>query len=83
MRWFVLALLLVGVTTHSLGFKTGRANPCNYYNESLELRVIVHVDDFVILWPLEGIRWFIGELAKMYEIKSQILGRGKRLRNRD
>ena len=57
-----------------LGFRQGKASTCNFVNESKELCVTCHGDVFFITGPMRSILWLQSEMAKIYEIKSQILG---------
>ena len=61
-------------TLKDLGFKTGKATPCNFKHSSKELSVTVHGADFTIVGPEDSLVWLNKELAHRYEIKSSYLG---------
>ena len=52
-----------------LGFRSGRASPCLYWNEQADLIVFVHGDDFVTLGALESCRWLRGQLLERWNLK--------------
>ena len=57
-----------------IGFKQGRASPCNFSHESRSLKTTCHGDDFLIIGTLNDIKWLGLEMAKKYETKMQMLG---------
>jgi hypothetical protein len=64
-----LAEHLIGI-----GFKRGIANPCIYYNESRQLRCLVHGDDYATAGAHRDLVWMQGELEKRFEMKSTMVG---------
>ena len=52
----------------SIGFTRGRATPCNYFHDKLELRVTVHGDDFCTLGVPEDLKWFATQLKTRWTI---------------
>ena len=49
-------------------------NPCTFYYKQLDLRTLVHGDDFVTSGQSEGCDWFKKQLETRYSIKTKILG---------
>ena len=47
-----------------------------YYNAARDLRIVVHVDDFLISGSQENVQWVWRELRKKYELKGEIMGQG-------
>ena len=45
-----------------------------YIHRHRDLRVITHVDDFLVAGEAHHLRWFKDELSKKYELKCQIAG---------
>ena len=39
-----------------------------------DLRVVAHVDDFLVSGEYQDLAWFRDEMAKKYELKVQIAG---------
>ena len=58
----------------NLGFKANMVFPQVYYHTERDLRVLVHVDDFLCSGPKHQLRWLTAQLTKEFELKSQILG---------
>ena len=58
----------------SLGFRRGRASPCNFWHEARDITLTCHGDDFFIVASDEELEWIITQLKRKYEIKSQKLG---------
>ena len=56
------------------GFIRGVYNPCLYYNPSLDLKTLVHGDDFVSSGSRQSVETFKKNLEKRFEIKTQIIG---------
>lgn len=69
--WYeeVRALMLL------LGFCQSKINPCVYYHEQKDLRVMVHVDDFLCTGEEGELEWFRKQVLKRFEITSKIIGR--------
>ena len=61
-----------------MGFVQGKATPCAFYNEKLQVRTVVHGDDFVSEGPEQGLLIMDGMLRKEFEVKTEILGPEKR-----
>ena len=57
-----------------LGFIMSGIHPCIYYHPVRDMFVVTHVDDFLVSGNREDLRWFSKELAKEFEIKSDIIG---------
>ena len=58
----------------SLGFRRGKASPCNFLHAKREIRLTVHGDDFLVIAPHTEIRWLQMQMDKQYENKIEILG---------
>ena len=52
-----------------IGFRCGASSPCTFYNESRDLRLVVHGDDYTILGPDNELTWFTKQMQARYEIK--------------
>ena len=59
-----------------LGFKQGKASPCNFILKNMNLSVTVHGDDFLTTGPLSSLRWMEKQMKAKYDIKSEFLGPG-------
>ena len=57
----------------ALGFKVGRASPCNFYHPRLDITCTVHGDDFTSCGPESAIEWFQRKLAAKHDSKHSIL----------
>ena len=67
---------MLGSVMRKLGFKACRSVPCVYVNEEKDLRVIVHVDDFLASGQAPELAWFEAGLKKAFSIKTVELGGG-------
>jgi len=63
-------------TLEEMGFTTSIGTPCTYYNEGTDVRVVAHVDDFLVTGPREELQRFRKELGVRYKLKSTMLGPG-------
>ena len=59
-----------------LGLKVGRYNPCTYYHNNLNIKTLIHGDDFVSVGSKEDCGWLKKMLEKRFEIKFKIIGSG-------
>eukprot|EP00973_Karenia_brevis_P087505 12133439-Karenia_brevis.AAC.1 len=57
------------------GFRRGRYNPCLYWNPKLNLKTLVHGDDFVSVGSRDSVSKFRKLLEARFEIKTTIVGR--------
>ena len=64
-------------TLMQLGFTSCLSTPCLYYNADLDIRIVAHVDDMMVLGEKGKLIKFEEELRKKYELKSEILGPGE------
>ena len=55
-------------------FKMGKASPCSFHHEELELLVTVHGDDFTVTGPMESLLWMEEKMKQKFEVTSEILG---------
>ena len=51
-----------------LGFRRGLASPCCFYNNKLQVSVVIHGDDFTAIGPREGLDAYEQGLAKVVEL---------------
>ena len=58
----------------SHGFISTVVSPGVYFHPTQRLKIISHVDDFLITGEASNVQWFVAELEKVYEVKTQILG---------
>jgi hypothetical protein len=59
------------------GFARGKYNPCLYSHPKWKLKVFLHGDDFASVGRREDVKKFKEKLEERFEIKTEILGRGK------
>ena len=52
-----------------LGFTSGAASPCVFFNKDRNITIVVHGDDFNALGVAAELDWYETELAKHFEIK--------------
>ena len=52
-----------------MGFRRGKACPCNFYHEEKDARLVDHGDDFTILADEPTIDWFRQEMENIFFIK--------------
>ena len=60
-----------------LGFRESVTAPCVYYNETSEVRLVTHVDDFLCVGPQGALRDFYNELREILDLKCVVLGPGR------
>ena len=58
----------------SLGFAKGKASTCCFYNDSRQIRNMVHGDDFVAVGREKDLLWMKSQLQGTFEIKWETLG---------
>lgn len=63
-----------------LGFRRGDASVCNYRHSRRKIDITVHGDDFIIVAPEAGLKWEISEMAKKFEVKTDMLGPEKHMK---
>ncbi len=49
-----------------VGFRAGRATPCIFYNEDMNIRAVAHVDDFTILGNRKELDWFMARMKAKF-----------------
>ena len=49
-------------------------SPCVFLHKEKELRVVTHVDDFLVAGEQAHLEWFKHELAQHFELKAEIVG---------
>jgi len=59
-----------------LGFEPSRVSPCVYTNKKRGLKVVTHVDDFMITGRVSELQWFRKALEKEFELTYEVLGDG-------
>ena len=57
-----------------LGFKVGRASPCNLVHDQRGLALTVHGDDFVLIGDETPLQWLGDKMKDKYELKMDVLG---------
>ena len=60
-----------------IGFRRGVANPAVFYHEERDIATLVHGDDCMSSGYLTDMKWLESELAKRFEIKTQVIGHEK------
>ena len=59
------------------GFSRGRASPCHFFHSKLQVRVLVHGDDFLIVGRRAGREFTLNLLRQHYELSQvEMLGTG-------
>ena len=58
----------------SIGFKRGKSNPCVYYNAEMDLRTLVHGDDYATVGSLSAVRWLQAQFEAAFDMKTVIAG---------
>ena len=58
----------------STGFRWARYNPCTYWNPEKGLKTMTHGDDFVTSGFDNNLEWLREEIAKIFQIKIQMIG---------
>ena len=58
------------------GFKRGKYNPCLYFHEEWNVKVLVHGDDFVSVGKRSQVNKFKDKLEGRFELKTNIVGKG-------
>ena len=57
-----------------LGFEECRMTTGVYIHRDRDMRVVTHVDDFLVAGEIQHLEWFRDELAKTYELKVHLAG---------
>ena len=57
-----------------LGFTECLRTTGVYFHRDRDLRVVTHVDDFLVAGEYQHLKWLRGELEKTYELKVQLAG---------
>ena len=60
-----------------MGFIKGSSSPCSFFHEALQVRTLVHGDDFVSSGSREALAWSKSKLDARFEIKTKIIGTDK------
>jgi hypothetical protein len=58
-----------------LGFTSSMFQPGVYYHAGKQIRVMTHVDDFLVTGSVANTNWFETELCKLFDITSVTLGK--------
>ena len=58
----------------AIGFKVGKAIPCNFYHSRLDTTCTVHGDGFTSCGPESAIEWLKAKINTTYDSKHDILG---------
>ena len=53
----------------SIGFRRGISSPCVFYHEELDIRAVIHGDDFTMLGWNSALDWFRQEISKKFVVK--------------
>ena len=57
-----------------LGFEASRTTTCVYHHSGKQIKVVAHVDDFLVSGPVAELKSFRGVLQREYEVDGDILG---------
>ena len=63
----------------TIGFKKGVACPCHFYNEKMDVRILVHGDDFFCTGTENQLRELVKLVLNKYEAKYELIGPAKHL----
>ena len=55
-----------------IGFERGKSNPCIYYNEKKNIRMLVHGDDFMGVCRRGEADWLKGELERRFTSQVEV-----------
>ena len=58
----------------SIGFRRGKSKPCEYYHKKMDLRTLVHGDDYATVGSLKGVRWLQQQWDSAFDMKTVIAG---------
>ena len=64
----------VGKTMMGIGFVAVRSTPCLYFHPTMNLYVVIHVDDVMAIGSKANIKEFLKEIEKKYEVTAEIIG---------
>lgn len=62
-----------------IGFKRSIAYPAVFHHHQMDIQCIVHGDDFTSCGVEDSLKWFEKELAKVYAIKTKVIGHASNL----
>jgi hypothetical protein len=65
----------VDLMMKGLGFVSSMLQPAVYYHPSRQIRVMTHVDDFLVTGNSENANWFEDALKREYDITSTTIGK--------
>ena len=65
---------MLGIVMQRLGFVAYKSVPCLYVHEAMDLRAVVHVDDFLVSGEAPELAWLEKEFKKAFNIKVEELG---------
>ena len=68
---------LVRKVMTEMGFEASRTTPCVYWHKRRQLRVVAHVDDFLVTGPKDELLRVRAELKRNYEVDGDVLGPGR------
>ncbi len=57
-----------------IGFKVGKASPCNFHHVERSISLTVHGDDFTSTGRERDLQWLDGQLKSRYDVKTEFLG---------
>ena len=57
-----------------LGFEAGVGNPCVFLHRERDLRLMVHVDDFLATGAGSELQWLKGKVQEKFECTGDVLG---------
>ena len=61
---------MLGRVMRSIGFSACKSVPCMHIHAEKSLRVVIHVDDFLISGEAPELEWAEAELAKVFTLKN-------------
>ena len=56
------------------GFRPGRYSPCTFFHTVMNVKVLVHGDDFVSVGSAASLKWFRRQLDARFELKTSVIG---------
>ena len=56
------------------GFTRGISNPCVFYNVEMDLRCLVHGDDYATVGSLDSLAWMRAKLEGEFDMTTTIVG---------
>ena len=57
-----------------MGFTKGQSSPCSFFHEAVQIRTVVHGDEFLSEGPCKNLEEMHKEMRKSFALTTEILG---------